>query len=137
MFILINTNDATHIAINVPHENSEKTLPALAAMFEENAVFINKGWREIKTVSPSMSVVLGENVVVGDDVEMNVTIPKSNHVMADGFVPETPEVHVNYSKMLKQKDDEITRLRNETNFAKDELARLKTAIDAMKVDDEQ
>lgn len=45
MFAVIETNGATHIAIHVPHQGAEKSLPALARMLEENATFIRTGYR--------------------------------------------------------------------------------------------
>jgi len=44
MFAQIQTNGATHIIIHIPHEGSEKSLPQLAAMLEQNAVFIQDGY---------------------------------------------------------------------------------------------
>jgi hypothetical protein len=56
MFALIDTKNATHIAINIPLEGADKTIPALAGMLESNAVFIRKEWRSVATVEPEMSI---------------------------------------------------------------------------------
>ena len=37
MFAVIETNGATHIAINIPMEGADRSLPALAAMLENEA----------------------------------------------------------------------------------------------------
>ncbi|MFM1799063.1 MAG: hypothetical protein RLZZ117_1341, partial [Cyanobacteriota bacterium] len=34
MFALIETNGATHIAIHIPHDGADKSIPALVGMLE-------------------------------------------------------------------------------------------------------
>ena len=80
MFALIETKGATHIAIYVPHENSEKTLPALFSMLENNMTFINKGYSEIKTVLPEMSFVLG-NKLIEKNYDLELIVSESSCVI--------------------------------------------------------
>lgn len=121
MFAVIETNGASHIAINIPHEGSEKSLPALARMLEQNAVFIKKGYQEVSVVAPVMSITLGNSFVVdnSDDV---LVVKESGAVIGDDFVNHTPEVAVSNSKALKREKDEISRLRTELSYTKQQLA---------------
>lgn len=136
MFALIETKGASHIAVYIPHEGADKTLPALAGMLENNATFINKGWREIKPVKPEMSIVLGDNIVVGDDIEMAVSVPESASVLDESFVKASPDVFVSYDKIIKSKDDEIARIRAELTFVKSENERMKSQIQQIADDGE-
>jgi hypothetical protein len=132
MFVLIDTKGANHIAINVPHEGADKTLPALAAMFEQNAVFINKSYGSIETVTPAMSIQLGNRVEFesyGQELAV-LPVPKDGNVIDESFVLATPEVYVSYKKALKQKDTEIERLRTELAHTKQQLQDLQDRINA-------
>ena len=137
MFVLIDTKDANHIAINVPHEGADKTLPALAAMFEQNAVFINKSYGSIETVTPAMSIQLGNRVefeAYGQELAV-LPVPKDGNVIDESFVLATPEVYVSYKKILKQKDTEIDRIRTELAHTKQQLQDLQDRINAAADDD--
>lgn len=133
MFALIDTKGATHIAIHIPHEGAEKNLPALAAMLEQNAVFIRQGYQELATVEPAMQIVLGDQHRVENyGVELMVlAVPRAGAVITDDFVTATPEVLTSNAKGLKAKDDELSGLRTELSFVKDELARYRAQIEAM------
>jgi hypothetical protein len=130
MFALIDTKGANHIAIYVPHEGADKTLPALAAMLEQNAVFINKSYNSIETVTPAMSIQLGNKVEFESyGQELAVTyVSGSDRVLDESFVLATPEVYVSYQKTLKQKDTEIERLRTELAHTKQQFQDLQDRI---------
>lgn len=105
MFALIETNGATHIAIHVPHQGAEKTLPALAAMLEQNATFICKGWRELSTRKPTMSIVLGDRIKVEDSEEGELIVAESGAVIGDDFEHATPELFLANKKQLQPSQD--------------------------------
>lgn len=132
MFAIIQTNGATHIAIHVPHEGAEKTLPAIAAMLENNAVFINQGYSEIKTVEPSMSIILGDKYTADHrEADMVVVIPESDEVIGSDFVVAKPDVYISNAVAMKKKDDEIARIRTELNFVKSERDDLTSKLQAL------
>jgi hypothetical protein len=132
MFALIDTKGANHIAIHIPPEGADKTLPALAAMLEQNAVFINKSFGSVETVTPAMSIQLGNKVEFESyGQELAVTyISGSDRVLDESFVLATPEVYVSYKKTLKQKDTEIERLRTELAHTKQQFQDLQDHINA-------
>ncbi|AZS78774.1 hypothetical protein ELS24_10155 [Achromobacter spanius] len=121
MFAVIETKNATHIAIHIPHEGSDKSLPALAAMLENNATFINKGWREIGVVKPEMSIILGDKFDAESDDAGELLIKASSAVVSDDFVIAAPEVFVSNKKAIAKKQEEIDRLRSELQSVKYQL----------------
>jgi hypothetical protein len=131
MFALIETKSATHIAINIPHEGADKSLPALARMLEQNAVFIERGYRSLQTCVPKMSIHLGDQLLLDNSDEvLAITIPSSTSVLDDSFVKETPEVHISYKKAIDAKDEAIQRLRTELAHTKQQLQDLQDRINA-------
>lgn len=123
MFALIETNGATHIAINIPLEGAEKTLPALAAMLENNAVFIRKDYNTCETVTPKMGITLGDTLKL-EGYEIELKIQKSGAIIDESFVIESPEVRVSNAKGLKTKNELIAKQATEIAFLKSELASL-------------
>lgn len=136
MFALIKTNGASEIAIHIPHQGSEKTLPALAAMLEQNAVFIKNDYYSLETVKPSMSIVLG-NTHKSDNSENELIVAETGAVIADDFVLATPDVFVSHAKGLKREKDENSRLRTENSFLKSELERLKAQLEELTKNEDQ
>lgn len=130
MFAIIETNNATHIAIHIPHAGADKTLPALAAMLEQNAVFIRKGYQDMAPVKPSMSISLGDKVTV-ENYDVEIVVAQSSAVIGEGFVHGTPDILVNNAKALKRKDEELSRLRTELSFSKQQLEDLKEKLVAL------
>jgi len=127
MFALIKTNGATEIAIHIPHQGAEKTLPALAAMLEQNATFIDRGYYEANVVKPEMQIVLG-NTYIMDGEKPTIEIAASGSVIGEDFVLDSPEVRVSFKKAIDGKDKEIERLRAELSMAKMERDRLQDRI---------
>lgn len=133
MFATIKTTGATHIAIYVPHEGAEKTLPALAALLEQNAVFIMKSYQEIKTVKPEMGIVLGDEFRAEEyGVEVMVTVPERSAVINPDFKPAAPEVFTSNAAALKKKDDELGKLRTELSFVKSQLDNANAALASLR-----
>jgi hypothetical protein len=118
MFAVIDVNGANRIAIQIPLEGSEKSLPALAAMLETNAVFIYKGYNEARIVKPEMQILLGETVSYDfGESELVVASSENAHVLGESFVLATPEVFLSNEKLIESKDKEIRRLEAECHLA--------------------
>ena len=130
MFAIIKTNGANEIAIHIPHHGAEKTLPALAAMLEQNATFINRSYYEASVVKPEMQIVLGNTYIV-DSEKPTIEIAVSGSVIGEDFVTDRPEVRVSFKKVIESKEKEIERLRTELSMAKMERDRLQDSINAM------
>jgi hypothetical protein len=130
MFALIETKGATHIAINIPLEGADKTIPALVGMLENNAVFINRGYSTLETIKPVMSIQLGDKISIEkDDSELVIVTPRCASVLDDSFVNETPEVKISHKKGVERKEQEICRLRTELAHTKQQLQDLQDLQD--------
>ena len=130
MFAIIKTNGANEIAIHIPHVGAEKTLPALAAMLEQNATFINRSYYEASVVKAEMQIVLGNTYVV-DSEKPTIEIAANGSVISDDFVIDAPEVRISYKKSIEAKDKELDRLRTELSMAKMERDRLQDRINEL------
>ena len=130
MFAVIETNNASHVVIHIPHEGSEKSLPALARMLEQNAVFVRSGYSEFSIVKPTMNIVLGASYKI-DRSDEELVIKESQHVVSDDFQVATPDVLVSNAKSIKKKDEEISRQRTEINFLKQQLEQTTAQIKAL------
>lgn len=129
MFAIVETNGATHIAIHIPHEGAEKTLPALASLLERNAVFIKRGYQDMETVKPAMSILLGNTYRLEQyGVEVELQIPESNAAPSPDFVIATPAAFTSNAKALAKKAEELTALRKELDYVKSENERMKRQL---------
>jgi hypothetical protein len=129
MFALIETKNATHIAIHIPHEGADRTIPALVGMLENNAFLISKGYGTLVARVPEMSIQFGDTIMLeNSETEMVICTPGSASVLDDSFVNEAPEVRISSQKAIKKKDDEIARLRTELAHIKQQLADLPTPV---------
>ena len=125
MFALVDTKGATHIAINIPLQGAEKTIPALVGMLEQNAKFICKSWSEIEERKPEMSIQLGNQIVFENrESEVVILSPDSTSVLSESFVPMEPAVLVSNKKAMEAREVEISRLRTELAHVKQQLADL-------------
>ncbi len=131
MFVTIKTNGATHIAIHVPHLGADKTLPALAAMLEQNATFINSGYGDATIVKPTMGITLGDKFVHEHNSETDIAVAASGAVIGEDFVTASPEVFVSNAKGMKRAKDENDRLSTENRYLKSEVERLKASVTAL------
>jgi hypothetical protein len=128
MFALIETKGATHIAVCIPRENADKSIPAIVGLFEDNTKFIQKGFSELSVCKPNITIVLGQVLTFENyQNEMVVTIPDSNTVF-EGYYPLTPEVLLSNKKAIEAKDQEIKRLRAELTLTENRLARAKDEL---------
>ena len=137
MFAIIETNGASHIAIHVPHDGADKTLPALAAMLENNAVFIRKSWRELSVAKPNMSIILGDEFSAEDTETAELVISANGGVIGDDFVIASPDVFVSNKKAIDRKDAEISRLNKELSHTKAQLDMLRETVAAVGRDSDQ
>ena len=86
-----------------------------------------------------MTITLGEKITLKsnyNDVEL-VVDGNSSDVLGEGFVIDTPDVHVNFQAALKKKDEEITRIRKELEFIKSEHESLKAKMAEMDAEDQE
>lgn len=128
MFAIIDTNGANTIAIHIPLEGSEKTLPMLARMLESNATFLNKGYSSIVTCAPKMSIALG-NKVTFENSDFEMDIQHSDEVIGEGFVVACPDTYISMAKGLKTRDETNRRLSTENEHLKNELARIQRQLE--------
>lgn len=128
MFVSINTNGANHIVIHIPHDGADKSLPAIARMLEQNAVFIQNGWNSTALVKPEMSIVLGDKFEVEKGGDEPIVVKESTAVLPDDFVAATPDVFVSNAKAAKKAADEAQRLRTEVSHLKDQIESLKAQL---------
>jgi|SRR5882672_2320957 len=130
MFAVIETNGASHIVINIPHEGAEKSLPALARMLEENSTFIRAGYREFSLVTPKMGIELSATYRIDGSDEV-LAIATVDSVLGEEFENATPEVLVSNLKLRQKHEAEESRLRTELSYTKDELTRLRAQIEEL------
>ena len=135
MFVSIDTKGANHIVIHIPHEGADKSLPAIARMLEQNAVFIKKGWNSAELVKPEMSVVLGDKFEVEKDGDEPIVVKESTAVLPDDFVAATPDVFVSNAKAAKKATEDSQRLRTEVSHLKDQIESLKAQLQELSTTD--
>lgn len=128
MFVTIETKGATHIAIYVPHEGSEKSLPMIARMLEQNAKFIQVGYQEAKPVTPAMSVTLGNSFCVEGYSHDPIVVADSQAVLTEDFVTATPEIFTSNAAYKKKAEEDQKRLRSENDYLKQQIESLKAKL---------
>jgi len=116
MFVTIETNGATHIAINVPHEGSDRSLPTIIAMLENNATFIRHNWRDIDIVKPRMGITLGDTFEIKEPESAEVVIQPRSEILDESFMIASPAVLISNKAAIARKDAEIDKLRKELVF---------------------
>jgi len=130
MFALIKTNGATHIAISIPLEGADKTIPALVGMLENNATFVNQGYNTIRTVEPQMSIELKDSISMANSDEELLIIKKNNYIISEPFFEiDSPAVLISNKKGIERRDSEIKRLNTELAHVKQQLDDLRDAIE--------
>lgn len=134
MFALIETKGATHIAINIANEGSDKSLPALASMLEHNTTFIKKSWKELSLLKPEMTIILGNTYHIEDLDCGDIIINTEPHTIDESFVIATPEILASNRKTLAKKDEENNRLLTELSHLKNKLAAATEELDTAKKD---
>lgn len=127
MFATIKTNGATSIVIHIPHDGADKSLPSLARMLEQNAVFIREGYQELTTVKPEMTITLGTEVQISHN-DTVIAVAESGHVLDETFVNATPEVLASNAKAQAKAQEEWHRMYREKQVLQDQLEALKQKI---------
>lgn len=136
MLLNIETNGATNIVINVPVEHL-KYSQDVVNLFERNAVFVNKGYNEIKFVKPTSTMVLGEDLKFessyGTELELIVTGKGSAEF--DGFVEATPEAFISMKDAIEKRKAENEKLTKEISYLKMQIANKDEEIETLKNND--
>lgn len=130
MYALIETKNATHIAIHIPAERASESLPAIARMLETNAVFIKKDWRNMEVVKAAMTIVLGDSCDVEDNEGEALMIIDSGHVIGDEFVADSVDVYRSNKAYREKKEADITLQRREIESLKLQVEKLKVSLKA-------
>ena len=132
MFAVIETKGATHIVINIPVEGADKSLPALARMLENNAVFVNKGYGNSNIVKPEMAITLcKEYEITTNEEKLIVICGESDCVVDESFSNATPAVLTSNREQLQKRDAEIRKLQTELSFVKQEKEQLLQKISTL------
>ncbi len=131
MFILIDAKGASHIAISVPQEGADCSLPAIVGMLEENAVFLGMSYSgPTQKVKPKITIELGNELSFENRAEeLYVLNPDSQCVLRRSLDPHTPELVVSYKKAMEEKDKAMNALRVELAHVKQKLEECNTAYD--------
>jgi hypothetical protein len=130
MYALIETKNATHIAIHIPAERANESLPAIARMLETNAVFIKQSWREMETVKASMTIVLGDTYDIDNNEGEVLKVISSNDVIGDEFIAESPDVYRSNKAYREKKEAEITAQKREIDSLKLQVEKLQASLAA-------
>lgn len=134
MLLNIETNGATNIVINVPSDRVGYAQD-LINIFEKNAVFVNKGYSEVKIVEPTQTLLLGEAIkfVVdsysGSSMELEV-VGQGDCGLSDPLVA-TPEVFVSIAETTKKNREELDKSKKECEFLKLQVENLKEEISSL------
>jgi len=115
MLAVIDLKNATHLIINIPLEGSDKSLPALARMLENNCVAVQEGWSSAEIVQPSTTIQLGNNWSSTRNSGIVMTVGTSPDVLTEDMIPYSPEIYVsmkdkvaNLEKRLSEANEKIT-----------------------------
>lgn len=131
MFALIDTKNATHIAIYIPSdENCSESLSQLSLMFEHNATFYKSHWRSFELVKPQITITLGDkHEFDSSDEDTQVVVAKSNYVLDKNFSVDTVEVKASHEKARKAFEAKTERLRKEISSLKYENEKLQEKLE--------
>lgn len=130
MFALIETNNATHIAIHVPSDKATESLASIARMLEANATFIRCNYRDSEVITPKMSITLGNTFRLPDSDGEALLIAASDEVIGAEFVADSAEVYRSNQDYRKKTTDELTKQRREIDALKLQNEQLKEALAA-------
>ena len=129
--MIIETKNATHIAINIPVADSATMLPSLVSLFENNAIFINNGWSEIKTVTPEIVIKLTDKFVSErHDIELLITTEHPAAVSVD-FARLSADAFISCKKQIEGAKKELDRVRNELAISKQLVSELNDKIESL------
>jgi len=131
MLMIIKTNGATHIAINVPTGASSTMLPSLVSLLENNATFVKQDWSTLERVDADISVEL-KHKFVSERNETELLITSEDAVaISEDFTAVSPEVMVSIKKTLENKNKEVEKMRRERDDYKRRLELLEEEVAGM------
>lgn len=131
MFIKVDLNGATNILISIPSEGSEKTLPAIINMLEQNAVFIEDSWNKFEETKPNCSIVLGDRYSSKRrNEDADYTVAPSNCVI-DGFEPVNNQLFISFNEYKEKAVEEHRKLTKELNELKEKNKSLIEKIEVL------
>jgi len=131
MLMIVKTNGATHIAINVPTEASSTMLPSLVSLLEKNAIFINQGWNEINRIEADISVELKHKFLSSNNDRDLLITSEDAVAISEDFTAVSPEVMVSIKKTLENKNKEVEKMRRERDDYKRRLELLEEEVAGM------
>ena len=133
MFATIETNGAHTIVVAIPHEGADKSLPALATMLEQNAVFIaSAGWKENVLCKPKMTIHLGTAYEFESrDETILVAHANPDAVISDEWQAATPDVFVSNRKKVESYEARVKQLSDEITLLKLQLEQAKAVLKAV------
>lgn len=131
MFALIDTKDASEIAIYIPSDdNCSESLKQLTLMLEHNATFYKNKYQSFEIVNPQMSVTLGDKHEFSSGYEsMEVTVASNDHVLDPHFSIDTAQVKASYAKAQSAFTQKNQRLQKEIASLKFEIEQLKEKLE--------
>jgi len=125
MIVVIDLNKATHMAINVPVEQSAQLLPSLATLIEKNALFYCAGWNTLDEVTPQTTIMLG-STFVHKNSETEILVKTNESIdLPESFQAAKPELFFSMQKVVEEKTKRIDSSSNKIRMLEDEIFELK------------
>lgn len=134
MYMKIKANGANTIFIHIPGDKAAESLPALAAMFEQNAKFVDLGWSGIKQVTPEISIHLGNSITV-EHQDADVMMIEPSDAILDGFLPGTAELFASFGRREAEHKRRINLKEAEITELNAKITRLTAEIERMEESD--
>ena len=136
MFAQIKTNGAHTIVIAIPHEGADKTLPALAAMFENNAVFLaSPSWRQNEIIKAEMTIHLGKGFEFeSKDEVILVQHQDRNAILSEEWQPATPDVFTSNHKAIEKLEQRLKEQADQMQLLKLQLDQANARLQTMQAD---
>lgn len=134
MFALIDTKDASEIAIYIPSDdNCSESLKQLTLMLEHNATFYKVGYQSFEIVKPKISLILGNKHEFESGYEsVEVTVASNDHLLDKHFSIDTAQVKASYDKAKRSFAERNERLQKEVASLKLEIEKLEEMIELVK-----
>jgi hypothetical protein len=138
MFAEIKTNGAHTIVIAIPREGADKTLPALARMLENNAVFFSSpSWRDNNIVQPNMTIHLGDSYQFENrDEKFLVQLQDCAAIISEDWQAATPNVLVSNREAIDKLEKRLEERNNQVQLLKLQLDEANEKLQAMQAEQE-
>ena len=133
MLAIIETKNATHIAINVPVDEASEMLPALARLFEDNATFYYSSYSEVDVVQPKITFHLGNTYeFTYSKVQVVVTTEGVPQAFTGEFAATSPEAFANFNKVIEEKNILISDANDSIKYLKARLAEIEKEAELLR-----